>query len=381
MIAYGKQCLDEQDIQAVIEVLQSNYLTQGPKVPEFEKDLAQYCNANYAAAVNSATSALHLGCLALGVKEGDIVWTSTNSFVASSNSAKYCGAEIDFVDIDAKTYNICIKSLRDKLHHASFNNQLPKLIIPVHLCGTSCDMREIKDLSREFGFKILEDASHCIGGSYNDNRIGSCEFSDACVFSFHPVKIITTAEGGAITTNSKKLIDRIKSLRSHGIIRDSAKFKNKNTPPWYYEQHFLGFNYRMTEIQAALGSSQLTKVNQFINARWNIAKFYDEKIISKNVKKPDLNLNKGSSFHLYSIKLNNIDQRESLLRELKANKIFTTLHYFPIHLQPYYQQLGFELGNFPNAEEYALTALTLPIYPELTHDDQQKIVDIVNNVS
>ena len=306
----------------------------------------------------------------------DIVWTSTNSFVASANAALYCGARIDFIDIDLNTNNICLEKLKLKLQLAKKLKKLPKLLIPVHLTGLSCEMKEIHKLSKEYNFKILEDASHCIGGDYLNNKIGSCEFSDACVFSFHPVKIITTGEGGAITTNKKKIDSKIKALRSHGIKRGVTKPSEDYMPYWYYEQFALGFNYRMTDIQASLGLSQLKQVDKFIELRRKIANFYDKNINSYKITKPDLAKFKDSSFHLYVIKINN---RNDLYEYLKENQIATNVHYFPIHMQPYYQNLGFRKGDFPNAEEYGRTAISIPIYSSLSIENQKNIVNLLNN--
>lgn len=376
MINYGKQCVSDEDIAKVIETLRSDFLTQGPKVPEFETAISRYTGVNYASAVSSATAGLHLGCLALGVGKDDIVWTSTNSFVASANAALYCGARIDFIDIDLNTNNICLEKLKLKLQLAKKLKKLPKLLIPVHLTGLSCEMKEIHKLSKEYNFKILEDASHCIGGDYLNNKIGSCQFSDACVFSFHPVKIITTGEGGAITTNKKKIDSKIKALRSHGIKRGVTKPSEDYMPYWYYEQFALGFNYRMTDIQASLGLSQLKQVDKFIELRRKIANFYDKNINSYKITKPDLAKFKDSSFHLYVIKINN---RNDLYEYLKENQIATNVHYFPIHMQPYYQNLGFRKGDFPNAEEYGRTAISIPIYSSLSIENQKNIVNLLNN--
>lgn len=378
MTSYGKQSISKEDISAVVEVLNSDYLTQGPVVDKFEKVISKITKSSYATAVNSATSALHLGCIALGVKKNDLVWTSANSFVASSNCALYCGAEVDFIDIDPETDNISIGFLEEKLKLAKKNNKLPKLIIPVHLSGSSCEMFELHSLSKKYGFKILEDASHCIGGSYKGKPIGSCEYSDACVFSFHPVKIITTGEGGVITTNSKEIDDQIKALRSHGVVRDSSKFKNKMSPPFYYEMQFLGFNYRMTEIQAALGISQSKKLPQIIKKRWELASIYDQEIKNGIIEKPNLDLRKGSAFHLYIVKIK--EKRDSLLNQLKNNGIYTTVHYLPIHLQPYYLNLGFATGDFPNSEAYGKNAISLPLHQTLTDKEQSKVIGILNNL-
>lgn len=371
-IPYGKQNITETDINAVIKALNSDLITQGPYVPKFESKISALTGSKYVSAVNSATSALHLGCKALGVNSDSLVWTSTNSFVASANAAVYCGAKIDFIDIDVSTFNISIPQLKYKLTVAKKNNNLPDLIIPVHLAGSSCDMKEIYRLSKKFKFKILEDASHCIGGDYMNKKIGSCQYSHACVFSFHPVKIITTGEGGAITTNDKILDYKIKNLRSHGIERNTKKFLSADSLDWYYEQQDLGFNYRITDIQAALGLSQLKRIKSNIKKRNKIARYYDKNLNIKGVVKPDLSLFKGSSFHLYIIRVKKF--RDRLRNHLLSKNIMCNLHYFPIHLQPFYKALGFKKTMYPNAEEYAEDALSIPIYPELAKDEMDKII-------
>lgn len=361
MIPYGKQNISKDDIEAVTKVLKSDFLTQGPEVNKFEKKIATYTGSKYSVAVNSATSALHLGCLALGVGKNDEVWTVSNSFVASSNAALYCGAKIDFVDIDLETNNISILALKKKLIKAKKINKLPKVVIPVHLAGLSCDMRRIKELSNEYGFRVIEDASHCIGGSYENKKIGSCQYSDICVFSFHPVKIITTGEGGMLTTNSKPLFKKLEKLRTHGITKNKEDFVSSEVPDWYYQQHDLGFNYRMTDIQAALGSSQLKRLDSFISIRSRIANFYIDNLSDTfDIIKKDNNI--GSSNHLFIIKSK---KRDLLRTKLLKNKIFSTLHYFPIHLQPYYRKMGFKMGDFPNTETYGREALSIPLHPGL----------------
>lgn len=374
MIPYGKQDINQDDIKEVLDVLRSDFLTQGPKIPEFEKNISKYVKSKYAVAVNSATSALHLGCLALGIKNKDLVWTSSNSFVASSNAALYCGAAVDFVDIDPINNNMCVEALEKKLIFASKHGLVPKAVIPVHLGGLSCDMKKIFDLSKKYGFKIMEDASHCIGGDYDNNKIGSCKYSDLCVFSFHPVKIITTGEGGAVTTNSKSLAKKIVSLRSHGITRDNEEFQKSYVPNWYYQQQHLGFNYRITDIQAALGSSQLKRIDSFIEKRRKIAEAFKDNLKADyvTISKDEINI---SSNHLFIIKSN---RRDKLRDYLLKNKIFTTLHYFPIHLQPFYTSLGFKLGDFPNTETYGNEALSIPIHTNLTKNDLNHIIKVIN---
>lgn len=376
-INYGKQSITEEDILEVIKVLKSDFLTQGPAVENFEHSIEMYTNSKYATALSSATAGLHVACMALGIKKNDTVWTSPNSFVASSNCALYCDAKIDFVDINTQSNQISISELKKKLQIAKRENNLPKLLIPVHLTGNSCDMESIYHLSRKYKFKILEDASHCIGGSYKGKKIGSCEFSDACVFSFHPVKIITTGEGGAITTNDKSLNAKMKELRTHGITKDPKAFKSSHTPRYYYEQHNLGFNYRITDIQAALGNSQLKRIDKIISKRWKIAKNYDRLIKNELINKPDLKSCEGSSLHLYVIKVKK--KRDNLLEFLREKNIYTTVHYHPIHLQPYYKNLGFKHGDFPISEEYGDTALSIPIYPDLEFKDQSKVIEILNS--
>ncbi|MBL6693280.1 MAG: UDP-4-amino-4,6-dideoxy-N-acetyl-beta-L-altrosamine transaminase [SAR86 cluster bacterium] len=374
MIPYGKQDIDQDDITEVVNVLKSDFLTQGPKILEFEDSISRYVGSRFTVAVNSATSALHLGCLALGVEKKDLVWTSSNSFVASSNAALYCGAEIDFVDIDSRNNNMCTEALEKKLVTAKKKGMIPKVVIPVHLGGLSCDMKKIFDLSKDFGFKIIEDASHCIGGDFDDEKIGSCKYSDLCVFSFHPVKIITTGEGGAITTNSQTLAKKITALRSHGITRNKEEFKKCFVPDWYYQQHFLGFNYRITDLQAALGISQLKRIDSFIKKRRKIAKYFTENLNAdfKTITTEEIKI---SSNHLFIIKNN---RRDELREYLLKHEIFTTLHYFPIHLQPFYASMGFKLGDFPNTEKYGDEALSIPIHTNLNEHDVNYIVEVVN---
>lgn len=378
MIPYGKQDINEDDIAEVIKVLKSDFITQGPVVPLFEKKLASYANSEYCYALNSATSALHTACLAIDLGPGDILWTSPISFVASSNAALYCGATVDFVDIDAKTYNMSISALKNKLEHARDNKLLPKVVMPVHLSGQSCDMEKIYDLSLEYGFKIIEDASHAIGGRYKNKPIGSCEFSDMSIFSFHPVKIITTGEGGAILTNNKKYSEKIQMFRSHGITRDKALMNQEPHGFWYYQQIELGYNYRMTDIQAALGLSQLQRLDKFINKRHKIANFYSRKLDSKNLVLPHCLQASFSSFHLYIIKLKIPGKRKELMESLKKNGIAANIHYIPIHMQPYYQALGFQKGYLPNSEKYYEDALSIPIYPTLDHKQQDEVVNTIN---
>ncbi|ASD67473.1 UDP-4-amino-4,6-dideoxy-N-acetyl-beta-L-altrosamine transaminase [Pseudoalteromonas piscicida] len=377
MIPYGKQSIDQADIDAVIEVLQSDWLTQGPKVPEFEQKLCQYTGANRAVAVNSATSALHIACLALEVGKGDIVWTSPNSFVASSNCALYCGASVDFIDIEVSTGNMSIQALSDKLALAKQQNQLPKVVIPVHFAGQSCDMKAIHQLAVQYGFKVIEDASHAIGGSYHDKKVGCCEYSDICVFSFHPVKIITSAEGGAALTNDPTLANTMARLRSHGITGNPDEFNEPSHGVWYYQQQDLGFNYRMTDLHASLGIAQLTKVDTFVKQRNNLANTYDT-LFADSIGITPLARSESSisAYHLYVIRLESCtpDQHNFMVNALREKGVFAHVHYIPIYLQPYYQNLGFRAGYCAEAESYYYSAITLPLYPTLTLTQQEYIV-------
>lgn len=376
-IPYGRQNITEEDIKAVNEVLKSDFLTQGPVVPKFEAAIATYCNANYAFAVNSATSALHIACLALGVQPNDRVWTSPISFVASANCALYCGAQVDFVDIDAKTYNICPQKLEQKLIQAKKNGLLPKVVIPVHLCGQSCDMQAIHKLSEEYGFSIIEDASHAIGGKYLGKPIGNCEYSQITVFSFHPVKIITTGEGGMALTNDAEIGAKMARLRSHGITRDPQTMTKEPDGPWYYEQVELGYNYRMTDMQGALGLSQFKKLDEFVTERHKIAEIYNDLFKEINITTPYQDNNAYSAFHLYVIRLRP-DQKKITHKEiftrLRDNGIGVNLHYIPIYRQPHYARMGYKPSDYPEAEKYYSEAITLPIYPGLTASQQREVV-------
>ncbi len=380
IIPYGRQDISEEDIQAVVDVLRSDYLTQGPAVPAFEKSVADYCGIQYAIAVNSATSALHIACLALGVGKGDIVWTSPITFVASANCALYCGAEIDFVDIDPKTYNLSVVSLSEKLAQASLNGTLPKVVIPVHLCGQPCEMEAIYALSQQYGFKIIEDASHAIGGKYQNKPIGNCRYSDITIFSFHPVKIITTAEGGMALTNDAKLAKSMDLLRSHGITRDANEMTHASDGPWYYQQITLGYNYRMTDLQAALGLSQMKRLDEFVAKRHVIAERYNQLLNNLSITIPWQHPDGYSGLHLYVIrlKLNEINRsHREVFEALRVAGILVNLHYIPVHLQPYYETLNFKPGMFPVAEHYYTEAISLPMYPKLTEIEQHTVIKVL----
>ena len=379
MIPYGRQDINQADIDAVVDVLRSDFLTQGPVVPAFEKAVADYCSSKHAVAVNSATSALHIACLTLGVGKGDIVWTTPITFVASANCALYCGATVDFVDIDPRTYNISIERLSEKLALATKAGNLPKVVIPVHLCGQSCDMAAIHTLSQQYGFRIIEDASHAIGGRYKDEPIGNCRYSDITVFSFHPVKIITTGEGGMALTNDELLAKHMRLLRSHGITSEPADMTQR--PPeelWNYQQITLGFNYRMTDIHAALGLSQMQRLEEFITKRHDIAKRYDQMFLSLPVETPWQHPNSYSSYHLYVIrlKLGEINKTHRQVYEaLRDAGILVNLHYIPVYRQPYYEKMGFSPGYCPQAEQYYLEAISIPMYPGLSCFQQDEVVN------
>ena len=383
MIPYGKQDISQADIDSVVAVLQSDFLTQGSQVPLFEKTVADYCRAQHAVAVNSATSALHIACLALGLGEGDTLWTSPNTFVASANCGLYCGATVDFVDIDPKTYNMCAEKLEQKLIQAQTQNKLPKIVIPVHFAGQSCDMRRIYQLGQQYGFKIIEDASHAIGGKYLDKPIGGCQYSDITVFSFHPVKIITTAEGGLATTNQPGLAEKMQLLRSHGITRDEKLMTKESEGGWYYQQVELGFNYRMTELQAALGVSQMARLENFVAIRHQLQQRYDELLENLPVITPYQSPDSYSALHLYPIQISLDKVKKShkqVFDELRQNGIGVNLHYIPVHLQPYYQNMGFKQGDYPNAENYYSQAISIPMFQGLTFEMQDQVVEVLKKV-
>ncbi len=379
IIPYGRQTITQDDINAVTEVLRSEFLTQGPVVPRFEAALAAYCGSEFAVATNSATSALHLACLALGLGPGDRVWTTPITFVATANCARYCGAKVDFVDIDPLTYNMSADRLEEKLVAASSEGCLPKVVIPVHLCGQSCDMAKIHALSKKYNFSIIEDASHAIGGKYLGKQIGGCQYSQITVFSFHPVKIITTGEGGAATTNDPLLADKMQRLRSHGITRDPAQMTTPPDGPWYYQQIDLGFNYRMTDIQAALGLSQLKRLDDYVLRRQVLARTYDELLQDMPVQTPIQKVDCYSAYHLYVVRLRlqemKVGQRE-IFERLRTNGIMVNLHYIPIYRQPYYYDSR-ALENFAEAEKYYKEAITLPLYPSLNDQIIKHIVDVM----
>lgn len=377
MIPYGRQDIQPLDIEAVLAVLQSDFLTQGPVLPRFEQTVAGYCGAAHALAVNSATSALHVACLGLGLGPGDWLWTSPITFVASANCGLYCGARVDFVDIDPRTYNICPQALERKLNEAERQGCLPKVLVPVHLCGQPCDMAAIHALSQRYGFRVIEDASHAIGGRYRGEPIGNCRYSDITVFSFHPVKIITTAEGGMALTNDAALADKMALLRSHGITHDPAQMTHAPDGPWYYQQIELGFNYRMTELQAALGVSQMQRLDDYVSRRHVLAKRYDDLLTNLPLITPWQHPDSYSGLHLYVIRLAldkiNASHRQ-VFETLREQGIGVNLHYIPVHTQPYYQRLGFKMGDFLEAERYYTEAISLPMYPTMSDDQQDQVI-------
>ncbi|CAH6804983.1 UDP-4-amino-4, 6-dideoxy-N-acetyl-beta-L-altrosamine transaminase [Vibrio chagasii] len=383
MIPYGKQDINQQDIDSVLDVLKSDFLTQGPQVPAFESALIEHTGASYALAVNSATSALHIACLALGLGQGDWLWTSPVTFVASANCGLYCGAKVDFVDIDPDTYNMCPKRLEEKLIEAKAENKLPKVVVPVHLCGQPCDMAAIGKLAKEYGFRVIEDASHAIGGRYQDQPIGNCEYSDITVFSFHPVKIVTTAEGGAALTNSKELADKMALLRSHGITRDPELMRGESHGGWYYQQVDLGFNYRMTELQAALGVSQMQRLNDFVSARHVLSKRYNEILSTLPIVLPHQLEDTYSGLHLFVIRLK-VDEisltHKQVFDALRENGIGVNLHYIPVHTQPYYQSMGFSEGDYPESESYYREAISLPMFHTMTIEQQDQVKVVLEKV-
>lgn len=380
MIPYGKQNISEEDIAAVIQVLRSDYVTQGPRVPEFEQALAAYCGTAYCIATNSATSALHIALMSLDIGSGDLVWTSPISFVATSNSALYCGATVDFVDISSKDINMDMEILAAKLKVAEAEGRLPKVVIPVHLSGRSCDMKSLQVLRERYGFYVVEDASHAVGADYCDGKVGNCTYSDITVFSFHPVKIITTGEGGAALTNSDELMRKMSMLRSHGITRD-PDFMAANDGRWYYEQHYLGFNYRMTEFQGALGLSQLKRLDKFVARRRELSKRYRNLLANCDLVLPQADTAENkSSWHLYVIQIEHGGEaeRRALFDKLISEGIGVNVHYIPIYRQPYYKKFGFKMEDFPASEDYYARAISIPIFYDLTDVQQDSIVEILN---
>tara|TARA_Y100000389_G_scaffold204396_1_gene256695 strand:- start:2022 stop:3176 length:1155 start_codon:yes stop_codon:yes gene_type:complete len=379
IIPYNRQYIDEIDVKSVLKVLKSNLITQGPNVKMFEKAISKKVNSKYAVASNSATSSLHLACMAIGLKKGDWLWTSPNSFVASSNCGLLCGANIDFVDINPQTFNLDVKLLEKKLVKAKRKKKLPKVIIPVHFAGLPCDMKKIFELSKKFKFKIIEDASHALGAKYYSNTIGNCKYSDIAVFSFHPVKMITTIEGGIATTNNKLYSEKMSYLRVHGIIKDKNLMKKKSEGNWYYEQVELGYNYRMNDIQARLGLSQLKKLSKFLHRRKQIAKLYKNQFKDLPIKFQSMNDGSVSSYHLFVIEINKGKKlKQKIYNILRRNKILVNVHYIPIHLQPYYmKKFGFRKGQFQFAEDYYDKAISLPIYYSLKKNEVLRVVNLI----
>ncbi len=373
MIPYGRQSIDQSDIDAVVAALRSDWLTQGPAVPAFEQAMAARCGAAHGVAVCNATAVLHIACLALGVGPGDRVWTSPNTFLASANCARYCGAQVDFVEIDPHTYNMCPQALAAKLAAAAKSNSLPKVIIPVHFAGQPCDMAEIAALAKQYGCRVIEDASHAIGATYLDTPIGACRYCDITIFSFHPVKIITSGEGGMALTNNESLARHMARLRSHGIVRESAELAEESHGPWYYEQAELGFNYRLTDLQAALGHSQLQRLDTFIAARRRLADRYDRLLADLPVITPRRAPERESAWHLYPVRVAT-EKRRAVFEYLRSQQIGVQVHYIPVHLQPDYRRLGFAAGDFPEAEAYYRQAFSLPLYADLSDADQDFVV-------
>ena len=380
-IPYGRQDISEADINAVVEVLRSDFLTQGPVVPAFEQAVAKKVGAEHALAVNSATSALHIACLALGLGQGDWLWTTLNTFVASANCARYCGANVDFVDIDPQTWNLSVSALAAKLEkHRIAGKPLPKILVPVHFSGQPTEQEKIWELAQEFGFKVLEDASHSIGASRNGEPAGSCRWSAITVFSFHPVKIITSGEGGMALTNDEELAWKMSILRTHGITREPSRLEREASGPWYYEQQTLGFNYRMTDLQAALGLSQLDRLEEYVARRNQLANLYDELLKDLPLQQLTIQPDNRSSFHLYVVRLptkENPNKHRQVFEELRRAGIGVNLHYMPVHLQPDYRRLGFSEGMFPESEAYGREALSLPLFPAMTEQQQKRVVAVL----
>lgn len=382
MIPYGRQDITAEDINAVIEVLQSDWITQGPAIGRFEESISKLCLVEHSVAVNNATSALHMACLALGLGRDDYLWTSPITFVASSNCGLYCGATIDFVDIDPRTSNMDMNALESKLIKAEYESKLPKIVVPVHFSGQSCDMHALHVLAKRFGFNVIEDASHAIGGQYRNKPIGSCHYSDITVFSFHPVKIITTGEGGMATTNNSEIAEKMRLLRSHGITREAELMINDTQGPWYYEQIDLGYNFRMTDIQAALGASQMNRLGAYINRRRELVARYDTLLANLPIITPHENPDASSAWHLYVIRLKLREirpDRRQVFESMRRLGIGVNVHYIPVHTQPYYYSLGFRPGMFPEAEQYYSEAISLPLFPTMTDQQQDKVISALKD--
>lgn len=380
MIPYSRQTLDKKDRNAVLKTLKSSFLTQGPLINKFEKQISKTVGAKFAAVVNSATSALHVSCMALGFQKNNILWTTPNTFVASSNCALYLGGKVDFVDIDYDSGNMCIEKLEQKLFYSKKKNLLPKILVPVHFSGNPTEQDHIHKLSKKYKFKIIEDASHSLGAKYKKEQVGSCKWSDITVFSFHPVKIITTFEGGAALTNSIKIYKSLKLFSNHGITKNFKDFSFKNKGNWYYEQKLLGLNYRMTDVAASLGLSQIKKLKKFVKSRNLIAKKYEKLLDKKYLILPKIKKNVQSSFHLYVVKVKNkyLSKHKKLFNYLRKKRINVNLHYIPVHLHPYYRKMGFKTGDFLNSEKHAKSAISIPIYPKLTDKNLVKVSNLIN---
>ena len=380
MISYARQNINQADIDSVIEVLTSDWLTQGPVLAEFENCVASYCGAKYGVATNSATSALHIACKGLGLGVGDTVWVSPNTFVASANCALYCGGDVDFVDINPKTYNMCAAQLETKLVKAQRDGCLPKIVIAVHYAGQPCEMEKIFQLSKRFGFQIIEDASHAIGAEFNGESVGNCSYSDVTIFSFHPVKILTTGEGGVAVTNDQELYEKMNYFRSHGIVNSNSEARPRPSDEiWNYQQIELGFNYRMTDIQAALGLSQMKRISSFLSKRRELAKKYDRELGELPLTRPWQDPNSLSSYHLYPVRLNTDEcenSQKEIYKNFHARGIFVNIHYIPVYRHPYYEQLGFKRGYCPEAEKFYQEVIVLPLHPSLTEKQHDKVIDV-----
>ena len=383
VIPYGRQLIDEDDIAAVVAVLRSDWLTQGPAIERFERKVADYCGVKHAVAVANGTAALHIAAATIDLQPGDSLWTSPNTFVASANCARYLGADVDFVDIDPRTYNLSVPRLEEKLAAAAKAGRLPKVIVPVHFSGQSCEMEAIAALAKRHGIAVLEDAAHAIGARYRGRPVGSCEFSDLATFSFHPVKIITTAEGGMVVTNRTDLYERLLLFRSHGITRDPKLMAGESHGPWYYQQSELGWNYRLTDLQAALGESQMSKLNAFVARRAAFARRYDELLCDFPLVTPWQHPDTANAWHLYVIRLRLgrlQKSRRQIVEELRAAGIGVQIHYIPVHTQPYYRRLGFKEGDFPEAEKHYSEAISLPMFAGLTDEEQERVVETLKGV-